>query len=122
MLHAQMRCLDELVAVLVPRIGTEPALEALQHWLHLLELLPGGVNVVVERIEIEREPPSLALVDIAEVRVVRGVDGDIVVVDGIDHEPLVSRGAVSVRGLAAQPAVRYVDQGIRHGDGYALTV
>jgi len=87
MLHAQVRSLDELVSVLVPRKRPEPALEALKHRLHLLELLAGGVGMVVERIKVERQFAALALIGIAEMRVVRSVDGDVVVVDWIADEP-----------------------------------
>jgi len=95
-LHSKVWRLDELVAVLVPRERTEPALEALEHRLYLLELLPGGVDVIVERIEVEREFPLLSLVDVAEVRVVPGVDGNVVIVDRIPDEPLVERRAIGV--------------------------
>ena len=121
-LHAEVRRLDELVAVLVPGERAEPVLEALEHRLHLLELLAGGVEVIVERIEVERELASLALVYVAEMRVVRGVDGDVVVVDRIGDEPLVGRGPIRVRRRAPQPAVRDIDQRIRDGDRDALAV
>src|SRR5205814_4904235 len=61
MLHAEVRCLDELVAVRIPWVRTEPVLEAGEHGLDLLELLLGGVSVVRQRPEVEREMAALAL-------------------------------------------------------------
>src|SRR5207247_4372688 len=46
MLHPQVRRLDQLVAVLIPGVGPEPALEALEHRLRLLELDPRRAAVV----------------------------------------------------------------------------
>src|SRR5204862_8270573 len=121
-LHAEVWCLDELVAVLVPRIRAEPALETLKHRLYLLELYLRRVEVIVERIEIESEISLLACVEIAEMRVASGVDGDVVVVDRIYDKPLVSRAAVVVKRIAAQPSVCHVDERIGNGDGHALAV
>src|SRR2546422_3693299 len=51
MLHPEVRRLDELIAVGVPGIRTEPVLEAAQQRDRLLELPAGRVRVVVERSE-----------------------------------------------------------------------
>src|SRR5688572_10762480 len=62
MLHAEMRRLDQLEAVLVERIGSEPVLEARHHRNGLLELDASRVEVDRERIEIQRERSLLALI------------------------------------------------------------
>ena len=121
-LHAEVRSLDELVAILVPRERTEPALEALQHRLDLLKLLRGGVEVIVERIEVERQLSLLSFVDVAEMRVMARVHRDVVVVDRVDDEPFVGGGSVGVTGGAAQSAVRDIEQRVGNGDRDALAV
>ena len=122
MLHPQVRRLDQLVAVFIPGIRAEPGLEALQHRLHLLELLARCVDVVVERIEIEREFPLLSLISVAEVRVVSGIDRHVVIVDRVGDEPLVSDASGGVGRCATEPAVRHVHQGIGDRDRDALAV
>jgi hypothetical protein len=37
-LHAEVRGLDQLVAVVIPRVGSKPSLEAAQHRFDLREL------------------------------------------------------------------------------------
>ena len=54
-LHAQMGRFDQLVAVRVPRIRAEPVLEALQHRLRLRQLPLGGLQVIGQRPEVDRE-------------------------------------------------------------------
>src|SRR5205823_10197499 len=61
MLHPRVRHLDQLVAVFVPGIRPEPVLETLEHRPGLRELTPGGVHVIVERPEVEREGTALTL-------------------------------------------------------------
>ena len=122
MLHAEVRCLDELVAVGVPRIGTEPTLETAHQWEHLLKLAAGRVDVIVERPEVECQPSCLAVQGIAEMRVVTGIDRHVVVVDRTRDEPLVGRRAVAILRGAPQPAVRDIDQRIGHRDRDALAV
>ena len=66
-------------------------LEALEHRLHLLELFPRRVGVIVQWPEIERELSLLALVRVGEMCVVAGIHRDVVVVYRIRDEPLVAR-------------------------------
>ena len=94
MLHAQVRRLHELVAIGVPRIRPEPVLKAPQHGNHLLELSPRGIGVIVERPEIECQPPRFAVQRIAEVSIPARVDRHVIVVDRARHEPFVRRRAV----------------------------
>src|SRR6185437_3516679 len=122
MLHAEVRSLDEFVTVLVPRVRTEPVLEACEHGFRLRELLPGLVQVVRERPEVERQSAGLALVRIAEVSVLAGVDLDIIVVDWILDEPVVRRRVIGVARGLPQTAVGNVDDRIRYGYGDAQTV
>src|SRR5437899_798985 len=53
MLHAEVRRLDELIAVGVPGIRTEPVLEAPEQRDRLLKLPARRVGMVVERPEVE---------------------------------------------------------------------
>src|ERR1043166_7744072 len=122
MLHPRVRHLDQLVAVFVPGIRPEPVLEALQHRPGLGELTPGGVHVIVERPEIERQRPALPRQRVAEVRVAAGRHGDRVIIDRIHHEPLVRGRPVGMVGGAAQPPVRDVDQAVRYCERNALAV
>src|SRR5690606_9640121 len=121
MLHAEVRRLDELEAVLVPRIGAEPVLEARDRRLHLRELPARGLELVVERPVVQRQYAILALVDLTEMRVAAGVDRDVVVVDRVPHEPLECCPAVLVHD-GPQPPVRHVDHRMRYRDRYALAV
>src|SRR5205085_6199050 len=66
--------------------------------------------------------PPLSLECVAPVRVAPGSDGDVVIVDGIHHEPFVGRGAVGVMSGPAQSSVRYVEQRVRHGERDPLAV
>ena len=121
-LHARVRHLEQLVAVFVPRIRTEPVLEAFQHGERLRKLLLRRLHVICERPEVHGEEALLALIDVVVVRVHPGGDRDRIVVDRIHREPLVRRRAVGVVHDAAQPAVGDVDQGIGHRQCDALAV
>ena len=121
-LHAEVRRLDELVAVLVPRIRPEPVLEALQHRNRLAELHLRRVGVVGERPVVDRQLALLAVERVGEMRVLAGVDLDVVVVDRIGDEPLERRRAVGVVRRAAQTAVRDVRHRIGNRDRDALAV
>src|SRR4051794_20660749 len=109
-LHAEVRRLDELVPVFIPREWAKPCLEALEHWLYLLELLARGLDVVVEWPEVERQVSFLPLVHVTEMRVPARIDGDVVVVDWIADEPFVGRRAVGIHRRFTQATVRHVDQ------------
>ena len=122
MLHAEVRRLDQFVAVRIPGVRSEPVLEAFEHRDDLSELALRGVRVIVERPEVERQTPRLTIQRVAEVRVSAGIDRDVVVVDRTGHKPFVRRRAVRIlRGLA-QPAVRDVEQWSGHGDRDSLAV
>ncbi len=121
-LHSQVRRLDELVTILVPRERTEPVLEALQHRLHLLELFLRCIGVIVDRPEVEAEVAALSLIYVAEMRVMTRVHRDVVVVDRVFHKPLVGCGSIPVRRGAPQSPIRHIDQRVRNGDGDSLTV
>src|SRR6266516_6255170 len=122
MLHAEVRCLDELVTIGVPGIRAEPVLEAAQHRNDLPKLAARSVGVIVKRPEVERQPPPFAVQRIAEMRIAARVDRDVIVVDRTRDEPFVRRRAVYGFGRAAQPPVRYVDQRIRYRNRDALAV
>src|SRR5438094_10511287 len=122
MLHPRVRHFDQLVAVFVPGIRPEPVLEALEHGPGLGKLTPRRLHVIVERPEVEREGTALTLERVAEVRVMAGADGDGVIVDRVHHEPFVCGGAVRVVGRPPQPAVRDIDQTVRHRERDALAV
>ena len=122
MLHAGVRDLDEFIAVLVPRVRSEPVLEALHHRAYLRPLSLRVGQIVVERPVVERQVALEPRVHLAVVRVVPRSHGDRVVVDRIDDEPFVRRRAVGMASGAAQPPIRHVDQRVRHGDRHALAV
>ena len=122
MFHPQMWRLDQLIAVLIPRERAEPMLEALEHRLHLLELFPRRVGVIVQWPEIERELSLLALVRVGEMCVVAGIHRDVVVVYRIRDEPLVGRRALRIGIRAPQPAIGDVGDRARHRDRDALAV
>ena len=121
-LHPGVRHFDQFVPVLVPRIRTEPVLETPEHRGGLDELPLRGVEVIAEGPEVEREWSVLSLEQVTVVLVAPRADGDGVVVDRVDHEPLVGRRAVRVVRDAAQPPVGDVDQRIGHGERHALAV
>ena len=114
--------LEQLVAVLVPRIRAEPVLEALHHRARLRPLPVRVVEVVVERPEVHRQLALQAVVRLGVVRVRAAGDGDRVVVDRIDDEPLVRRRAVGVVRRLAQTPVRDVHHRIGQRERDALAV
>ncbi len=69
--------------------------------------------MIRQRPEVQRQRAALPLEEAAEVRVVPGVDLDVVVVDRLGDEPFPGRGPVGMVHDRAEPAVR----GILHRVG-----
>ena len=111
-LHARVRHLDQLVAVLLERVLAEVVLVGLEHRLGLRELPLRLVEIAGQHVEIERQVAER----VGEVHVVADVQRDVVVVDRILDQPVPARVAVAEVGLADELAVRDVDQVVRDRD------
>ncbi len=121
-LHAGVGDFDQLVAIPVPRVGTEPVLETLQHGFRLRPLAVCGVKVIGQRPEVEGELALFAGQRVAVMRVRPGGDGDGVVVDGAAVEPFERGGVVGIVGHAPQSAVGHVAHRVGNGERNPLAV
>ena len=111
-LHARVRHLDQLVAVLLERVFAEVVLEGLEHRLRLRELPLRLLEVPGQHVEIERQVAE----PVGEVLVVADVQRHVVVVDRVVDQPVPARVAVAEVGLADELAVRDVDQAVGDRD------
>ena len=109
MLHPGVRHLDQLVAVVLERILAEVVLEGFEHPLGLRKLLLGLLQVLRQRVEIEREVAQL----VVEMHIVADVQRHTVIVDRIAHVPVPARVAVAQVLLADEPAVGDVHEPAR---------
>src|SRR5262245_17189863 len=97
MLHPLIRHFNSFVSVLGERVLAEVMLVSFQHSLRLSKLLLGFVEIVGQRVKIERQLAKL----IRKMSVVTDIERNAIVVDRVMHLPIPARVTI--------PQVRLTD-------------
>src|SRR6266478_8263740 len=111
-LHAWVGYLDQLVTIFLERILAEVMLVGFEHSPGLRKLSFRLPQIFRQRVEIQRQ----IVEPIRKVRIVPDVQRDVVVVDGILHQPIPTCVSIVKISLADELPVRNISEIVRYLD------
>src|SRR5690606_17195912 len=115
--HAQVSRFNQLEAVFIERIGAEPVFKGPQHGFHVcIEMRLGLVLVFTQHPVVQIKDTVFTLEGVCKMHVIADVGSNVVVVDGVAHEPVETGVTVTQILAAAEPAIGDIGKAVGNAD------